>query len=109
MAQKEENSSLIYIISLIIFGVQIVAANSLSSRTNQTKLSILTVVSVTTAPPTVHPWNHPALLPPQRRCASVAATVWAWRWLSRTSPSVGTLMDVASPSEAERRIPQMAE
>lgn len=70
---------------------------------------LLTVVAVTTAPPTVRLWKHPALLPPQRRCASAAATVWAWRGLSRTSPSVGNVMDVASPSEADRRIPQMAE
>lgn len=74
----------------------------------------LTAAAVTTAPPadllryrrsvkTFRP------SPPQRRCAAAAASVWAWRRLSRTSPSVGNVMDVASRSEAARRIPQMAE
>lgn len=67
------------------------------------------VVAVAAAPPADYLRYSRFMKTHRPSAAAAAATVWAWRRLSRTSPSMGNLMDVASPSEAASRIPQMAE
>lgn len=109
MTQKEENSSLIYIISLIIFGVEILAANSLSSRSYQTNYRFWLSLQWQQRPrPSIR-----GTIPPLCRLSADAPQ--RQRQFGPGGGSLGppprweNLMDVASPSEAERRIPQMAE